>query len=518
MRRKIKSALLSVVTVSVVTSFVLSGCSSKPENTAADNTGTSKETPITIKLFNRVNSEYVVEDNPVIKEIEKKTNAKLDIEIPPINSYDDRLNIVMASGEIPDIIFNFNNEKYNKWAQDGLLLEVGSLAKDYPNLSKLVTKEDWNTAKATFDGKVYAIPRTHYNTTPVIVVRKDWMDKVGISKVETPAELLELCKAFSTKDPDNNGKNDTYGFSLNPDDLFDNTLISAFNLRPLLVPNDKGKVEIFEQQEGFMPYVDFLRELYTSKAMDPEWYLNKQYDDRDKFNSGKSGTYYKYAYINTTLIPSIENVKKANPNATVDMILPLKDKKGERNLYMSASTWGQWSISKTTKDPKRVLKFVDAMFSEELVNLSYFGIQGVTYESFDPKTKILTRPDSMADAVKKYTSSYMAFNTRGTDGKGVINPGKNAAEADISNKNNETWEKNVKVIPFNPDSLIPGIGDLRFQVQDAAKKYKENLTKYICGMMSKEDFEKFIKNEHIPSQQKIVEAAQKYYDENVKGK
>ena len=44
-----------------------------------------------------------------------------------------------------------------------------------------------------------------------ILIRKDWLDKLGLKVPKTTDEFFEVMKAFTFKDPDGNGKNDTYG-------------------------------------------------------------------------------------------------------------------------------------------------------------------------------------------------------------------------------------------------------------------------------------------------------------------
>lgn len=79
----------------------------------------------TISAIWRLPATFVVEDNPVIAAWGERTGVKLDIEAPPISNYTDRLNIVMASGELPDILFAQNfDSTFQQWARDGMLLDL----------------------------------------------------------------------------------------------------------------------------------------------------------------------------------------------------------------------------------------------------------------------------------------------------------------------------------------------------------------------------------------------------------
>jgi len=43
---------------------------------------------------------------------------------------------------------------------------------------------------------------------------QDWLEAVGMEMPATIEELHDVLYAFTYNDPDQNGKNDTYGFSL----------------------------------------------------------------------------------------------------------------------------------------------------------------------------------------------------------------------------------------------------------------------------------------------------------------
>ena len=95
---------------------------SAEEDAAASEMDTS---PITISVLNRVNAEIVFYDNPMLKAVEEKTGVTLEIEAPPISNYTDRLQLTMASGELPDLIYTWDfDQKYEKWANDGLILPL----------------------------------------------------------------------------------------------------------------------------------------------------------------------------------------------------------------------------------------------------------------------------------------------------------------------------------------------------------------------------------------------------------
>ncbi len=64
--------------------------------------------------------------------------------------------------------------------------------------------------------KVMAIPNVDASIecAQFLWIRKDWLDKLGMAIPTTMDELLAVSDAFTTKDPDGNGVNDTYGLAI----------------------------------------------------------------------------------------------------------------------------------------------------------------------------------------------------------------------------------------------------------------------------------------------------------------
>lgn len=76
--------------------------------------------------------------------VAEKTGVTLEIEAPPISNYTDRLQLVMASGDLPDIIYTWEfDQNYEKWANDGLILPLDEYIEDYPNLMAQHQRSQW---------------------------------------------------------------------------------------------------------------------------------------------------------------------------------------------------------------------------------------------------------------------------------------------------------------------------------------------------------------------------------------
>jgi putative aldouronate transport system substrate-binding protein len=207
---KRKVNLLLVLTL--VVSMFLSACSSG-EKTSTEDAGGDGPTEIRI-MSHFFNPTPPSDDNAVKEEIEKATNTKLNIEWVSANNYGDKLNVMLASGDLPDLLLIPDpfHPVFRKAAEQGAFWDVSPYIEDYPNLSKTIDPIAWELTK--INGGNFGIPRPRpTDGEAFFVLRKDWLDNVGLDIPTTSDELYEVMKAFTNEDPDQNGKDDTIGIA-----------------------------------------------------------------------------------------------------------------------------------------------------------------------------------------------------------------------------------------------------------------------------------------------------------------
>jgi multiple sugar transport system substrate-binding protein len=121
------------------------------------------------------------------------------------NDFETKLQQAAAQKKLPDIVIN-DTDQLGSLVKQGLVTEVdkGGLAG-----SADLTPASWQAATGA-DGKTYAVPFSAQ--TYALLIRKDWRTKLGLPEPKSWADLDAMAKAFTTKDPDGDGKADTYGW------------------------------------------------------------------------------------------------------------------------------------------------------------------------------------------------------------------------------------------------------------------------------------------------------------------
>jgi putative aldouronate transport system substrate-binding protein len=141
--------------------------------------------------------------------IEKLIGKKLDISWVPNADYNDKLNVTLASNNIPDVmVADEKSPSFVRAAEAGAFWDLTGKLDKYPNLKPL----DERTARnSSINGKIYGIYRIRPALRSAVVIRKDWLAKVGLPLPETVDDLQRIAKAFTEQDPDGDGKKNTYG-------------------------------------------------------------------------------------------------------------------------------------------------------------------------------------------------------------------------------------------------------------------------------------------------------------------
>jgi putative aldouronate transport system substrate-binding protein len=523
--KKMSRNIASFIVCLLLLISILVGCSSKGDTQSVSATNTSQgastsstpAAPVSIKMFNRVNAAVVIDNNPVIAEAEKLANVKLSVEAPPINNYVDKLQVLMAAGDLPDLIYNWGtagngaDSNMETWAKNGLLTPLDDKISKYPNLMKNITKEMWDGVKSVNDGKIYVIPRPNVVNHWGYMINQQWLDKLNLKAPTTLDEFTNVCKAFTKNDPDGNGKPDTYCLSFSAPSLGSNTiwnssnfLASAFDL-PIVngAKDTDGTYKIREKMTGYIPFLTYLKQLHDEKLIDPEFLINKIYVDQDKLNQSRVGIIYAHQYA---VMSNLAKDKESDKKYTYQAVL--KDSKGVASDWVTPAMWGGWMIPKSTKNVDSVLKFLDWGNTTEANTLFQIGLKGLTYDSYDAASKNISRTAEEAAKLPSITGTYMTL-ANAIDGNPALIENADTPEKLGKYKTQlDAALKQMSVVNV-PAVRSPKILNLNSAIPDLVKKKDDQEMKFILGSISLQQFKDFLEQVWYPA---TADAEKEYVD------
>lgn len=378
--KKVWRKSAAIVGAMAIAAGTLAGCGGNKEQAASPDASTpstaesaAPKEPFKMSLMlTSYNPEFLDTNGEIFKRIEERTNTKLTLTWVPSSTYSDKLSATVASGELPSAILVLNQKLpyIVNSVRSGMFWEVGPYLNEYPNLSKM---NDIALDAISIDGKVYGIYRERDLARDGVMLRKDWLDNLGLEVPKTLDDFYNVLKAFVNDDPDQNGKADTMGMA--------ESQVSG-SWRSMLVwhggPADweikDGQASPAHLSPAYKDTLNFYKKLYNEKLMNQDFAVVK--DGKQLINGNKAGAWV----ANMNDAQGIEeSVKKAVPTGEITMTNALEGPEGLRAAGGSGS-YGIFMIPKTTvkteADLKQVLNFFDKLSDEDMQNMLVNGLEG----------------------------------------------------------------------------------------------------------------------------------------------
>ena len=208
-------------------------------------------------------------------------------------------NAAAAANDLPDLfqVVSANNDARGallRIVDLGLVAPVDDLMPLMPERVKTHYNDPLLINLVTFNGQQYGFPEPPpLPKREGFVIRKDWLDKLGLEVPTTPEELLEVAVAFTEQDPDGNGQNDTYGIGgfINQQGLgnrFD-FITGAWGLPGVWNFTDTANFGLNVRSEQYPEALAYFKSLVDEKVIDPDWPTLTRDDFRARWKQGLFG-------------------------------------------------------------------------------------------------------------------------------------------------------------------------------------------------------------------------------------
>ncbi|WP_139998020.1 extracellular solute-binding protein [Paenibacillus paridis] len=394
-RKRFIGSKTSMLVLAVAGSLLFTACSSKSSPDAAEGTngGGAAAKPVTLKVevFDRGNSPAgsTITDNYWTKWVNENfgTQSNIDVEYVPVPRSEEveKLNVLMASGSnVPDIVFTYDPNTFNRYAKQGGLTDLGSLLDEYgPNLKAFLGDDVLNYGK--FEGTQFAIPAKRSNTGKYAsFIRQDWLDKLGMPVPQTTDELYNTLVAFKEKDPGQIGGQViplgmtiasaqyepllwSFVKTMTEEQKFTLTQQLGSNDYPILLP-------------GFKDGLQFMNKLYNEGLMNKDFGLDK---DKKKLtediSNGKIGFFTEddvnIYYENGTYALLQKNV----PGSEIAAVDVFTNEEGKHAKPKYASNGLYIMIPKSSERAIEAIKYLDWMASGDNLFQLQNGVENENY-------------------------------------------------------------------------------------------------------------------------------------------
>lgn len=355
-------------------------------------------------------------DIPMFEQAAKE--AGVTIEWEQIRSgWDEKKNVLLASGDVPDIFISAINDNDIASFPD-LFLPMNDLIDQYaPNIQKMFQElPDTRSLATSLDGNIYGlvsvIPHrpSSYN---IFSINQTWLDTLGLETPTTFDEFYEVLKAFKTKDPNQNGKDDEIPFDWAPDrGLFTAmSLIGAYgnyaeDFSGEWFSAKDGKVVFLPTTEDYKNLVSYLHKLYAEGLINQEVFTQ----DYSQFQARSKDT--ENATVGATMGWSIEDRFGTQWKDQYKVLLPIAAQDGIKPVWPANEIRTKYLTNKaqiTTKceNPEAAMKWLDAFYAEEMSAQGYYGSLDLCVEKKDNQYIVLDPQDNMGADEWKWTNALV---------------------------------------------------------------------------------------------------------------
>lgn len=466
-------------------------------------------------------------DNAYTRYIKSVINVQnVDVFEANDSQYDTNVSMVISMGSLPDIMVVSSQDEVEQLVEAGL---IEDLTESYNNcISDRIRKmyESYGDSlkdMVTYDGKIMALPETNITDGPNLVwLRKDWMDKLGLSEPHTIDDVVNIVKHFISEDPGNNGvdasgKPNTVGLAVDTDvtgecgyssEFLLDIIFACFGAYPKQwIMNDDGEIVYGSVTNEAKEALSYISSLYNQGVIDNDFLLRTSTNICELIENGLCGSFFGPWWAQNN---PLANAVSRNPDADWQPYLIATDSDGTTSYHSQNPCYKYVVVRKGYEHPEIAAKMISVMFdkvrfdctdSEEFknyyqlnveptarplsINVDYNNALSICYRNIDATISGRKNPDSLELLERSFYDACSEYI-------------KNA------NKTSTQWAaymSRIKACSLIAQDNIKVVDSLYFKTTDTMKshwwrlkaKEKEAYLKIISGEEDISYFDRFVK-------------------------
>ena len=346
------------------------------------------------------------------KAIEDKFNVTFSPMIFGWGDGEEKLNLWAATGTLPDITGGaawVGSGTYISWVDDGVVRALPDDLSAYPNIDQYMGLPEVTAYQK--NGKNYFFPRMTYTDPRYwcmdrgLLIRKDWLDILGLEMPNNTDDLMDVIKAFTEQDP---GEVGAIGFAFNAVFPFSQQIASfGYTDNRWIKMGDDWKQPCFE--ETVIPLTDWCRTAYKNGWMDQDFASRATNDPRELFSAGRIGVLaYQNSPKHVNLLRNLWMTAQPDKDFMECVgIVPLQSDIATQ--FQEMAYWSETYVSSAVDDAKmeRILMLMDYLYSDEGVLWTMYGEEGVDFYYDDNGEIVVTLPiDPESGKMLTMTEAY----------------------------------------------------------------------------------------------------------------
>ena len=455
------------------------------------------------------------------------TNIDFTFSNTPANDWNYKMNLALASGELPDIFMSpiGTDNIFTYGVQTGLLLDFSDMIETcMPNLMKMAKKypEMLKVVRQT-DGGIYSFPkllRTATSGIGLVYVDLDLMHAAGIEKEpETVDEFFDMCmamKEYKKDDPDfvvflpQNVANLNQHIELFMMGALGDYVNASFN------DDGTGKVFFNSITDQFKRYLEFVHKMYDAGLIHPDFYSMDDATILALIKEGKVGV--------TTAGTQMPITEHEDGSYSLALLGPLTSEWSSEKKIAAPDviTDSTVAISAACKNPEAILRWYDIFYSEEDVAPGlncvspWLGIRGETWDYTDETHEYYYRPQPRDPEMNStiYIQTYGAPQTYLGLELLAIQQGGTLGNT-VKGKDNikKVLPYTVAQFPLKMLKFTEEEQEIYTNTMVDINAYIDQMkAKFITGIESLDNFDKFVETIQTMGIQDVIDVVQAAYE------
>ena len=442
-----KTNVFFVATVVLALTLSLTSCGNKSEKVGAG------DQTVKLKMF-APNFEKSfpagVQDDPVMKEITRKTGVVLDI--TPGNAiadYNSKFAAMLASGDLPDISYVNNGDMYKKIVSGKAALALDPYLEKYGQHMTGERPENIEYSRTKLsvdnndnnDGKLYFVPLGGIKADPFtphvgFYLRWDLYEKLGYPVINSWNDYVPILKKMMELEPVNKDGQKNYGISgwlaesgawgtwaVTTPFQWDAGYASSSVAYTYDCDNDDILASAQDPNSTFWKGIEFWNYAYREGIVDPDAFTNKWSDYLDKkANNNRLLMGWAPWCVSGGQSKFLEQGNSEKGYFSMPSVM--KDRKSKLLGWDVPNGNYPFMVSSKTKHPEKAVELLDYLSSWEGTELVYNVIKGVNWDVVDGKPAITdeTIKGLKDDPDYKIKTGVMKYNALGGRGMSEVDP------------------------------------------------------------------------------------------------
>ncbi len=387
---------------------------------------------VTVELFDRSNAPdgSTITDNKWTKYANEQMNkVGINLEFVPVPRWDEvtKMQVMVASQTAPDLTLTYTYAYAEDYFNQGGTWDLTEFidGPDQAQNMKAYLGEDVINIGRNTNNQLYGIVAKRATTAKSnLFLRKDWMDKLGLSVPTTPDELYTVIDQMVHKNPDN--RTDVIGAQ-----FWNawNTKLAFSKLAsdPVQVNISLGEDVIQEYyDDGMREYYRFMNKLYNEGLLSQEYYTWAEDNFKSYIVTGALG-FFEYSVNGSVDVMRgslLKTLQENVPSADIISIPPLKNVNDGKQYSAAYSAGGLIAFCPKTADEKKVeaaMTYLDWMCTKDGGHVIYHGCEGEHYDDvngvpvvkdaeYNSKDKDWIRADMFVTGNQGYFATVDDFN------------------------------------------------------------------------------------------------------------